>query len=69
MNGHKSADASIDYEHGKREESHLIPMKVHLMKQPTEPASRKARDQGILSDGCGQDERPAGYRKNDVKQP
>jgi hypothetical protein len=69
VNGYEAADASIDYEHRKAEERHFIPMKVHLMKQPTEPASREARDQGILRDGCGQDERPAGYREDDMKQP
>ena len=42
LDSHKASDIGIDDEHRKAEESHLIPVEVHLMKQPSELRSSEA---------------------------
>ena len=36
LDSYKATDIGIDDQHRKTEESHLIPVEVHLMKQPSE---------------------------------
>jgi len=69
MYSHEATDIGIDYQHREAEEGHLIPVEVHLMKQPSQFPSREARDQDILGDRSGYDKRPAGSRETDVKKP
>ena len=42
LNSHEASDIGIDDQHRKAEESHLILVEVHLMKQPSEFPSREA---------------------------
>ena len=36
LDSHKATDVGIKDQHRKAEESHFIPVKVHLVKQPSE---------------------------------
>ena len=36
LDSHKASDIGINDQHRKAEEGHLIPVEVHLMKQPSE---------------------------------